>query len=44
MTFKLSAGTKLGRYEIRSRLGDGGKVGVYLTLNTDRIKKEEAWH
>ena len=44
MNTSLAPGTKLGRFEIRSKIGEGGKVGVYLTLNTDRIKKEEAWH
>jgi serine/threonine protein kinase len=31
----LVAGTKLGRYEIRSKIGAGGMGGVYLALDTD---------
>jgi hypothetical protein len=44
MNTLLAPGTKLVRYDICSKIGDGGMVGGYLTLNTDRIEKEEAWH
>jgi serine/threonine protein kinase len=31
----LIAGTKLGRYEVRSQLGAGGMGEVYLALDTE---------
>jgi serine/threonine protein kinase len=35
----LSPGTKLGRYEIRSRLGAGGMGEVYLAQDTRLDRK-----
>jgi TolB-like protein/tetratricopeptide (TPR) repeat protein/predicted Ser/Thr protein kinase len=39
MTTPLSAGTKLGRYEIRSQLGAGGMGEVYLAQDTKLDRK-----
>ena len=46
---EITAGTKLGRYEIRSKIGAGGMGKTYLAsgygVGSNRgIKKEEAWH
>jgi serine/threonine-protein kinase len=35
----ISAGTKLGRYEIRSKIGEGGMGEVYLAQDTKLDRK-----
>jgi len=35
----LAAGTKLGRYEVRSRIGEGGMGEVYLAQDTKLDRK-----
>ncbi len=32
---RIAAGTKLGRYEIRAKIGEGGMGEVYLALDTE---------
>jgi serine/threonine protein kinase len=34
----LVAGTKLGRYEIRSKIGEGGMGEIYLTRHAHPLK------
>ena len=36
---KIEAGTKLGRYEIRSKIGAGGMGEVYLAEDTQLHRK-----
>jgi hypothetical protein len=38
----LSSGTKLGRYEIRSKLGKGGMGEVYLAVDTSELGRTVA--
>ena len=35
----LTAGTKLGRYEVRSKIGEGGMSDVYLAQDTKLDRK-----
>jgi hypothetical protein len=40
----LEAGTKLGRYKIRSKIGEGGMGDVYLTVKSSSPGIRVVWN
>lgn len=43
MNFPLPEGIKLGRYEVRSKIGEGGMGEVYLAEDTKLVEMANNW-